>query len=175
IPAVVGTTGWYASLDDVRRLVAERQASLLYAPNFSLGIALVVRALRGMMPLLDRLPEYDAFVHEVHHVRKVDSPSGTALLLGQTLIDGLARKSRIETETQHGRIDPQALHVTSSRAGTVFGEHAVGFDSRFDRIAIRHEAKGRDGFAFGAIRAAEWLVGRKGLFTLDDVLADWTT
>ena len=173
IPAVVGTTGWYDALDEVRVVVREHDASLLYAPNFSLGIALLVRALKGMLPLLDRLPEYDAFVHEVHHVRKVDSPSGTALLLGRTLVDGLERKHRVETETQHGRIPAEALHVTSTRAGTVFGEHAVGLDSRFDRLSFTHEARGREGFAFGAIRAAEWLQGRKGLFTLDDVLKDW--
>ena len=173
VPAVIGTTGWYDALDDVREMVASSDTALLYAPNFSLGIALVVRALRGVMPLLNRLPEYDVFVHEVHHVRKVDSPSGTALLLGRTLLDGLDRKQRIETETQHGRIDPEALHVTSSRAGTVFGEHSVGIDSAFDRIAISHEARGREGFAFGALRSAEWLIGKKGMFTLDDVLADW--
>lgn len=173
VPAVVGTTGWYDAIDEVNELVTSSGGTLLYAPNFSLGIALMVRALRGVAPLLDRLPEYDAFVHEVHHVRKVDSPSGTALMLGRTLLDGLERKKRLETETQHGRIEPDALHVTSARAGTVFGEHTVGLDSRFDRLGITHEAKGREGFAFGAIRSAEWLVGKKGVFTLDDVLDDW--
>lgn len=173
IPAVMGTTGWYDHLDEVRTLVSSSDATLLYAPNFSLGIALLVRALQGMIPLLDRLPEYDAFVHEVHHVRKVDSPSGTALLLGNTLLNGISRKRRLETETQHARIDPEALHVTSTRAGTVFGEHVVGIDSRYDRISLMHEARGREGFAFGAIKSAEWLLGRKGLYTLDDVLKDW--
>lgn len=174
VPAVVGTTGWYDALDSVKEMVNERKGALLYAPNFSLGIALLVRAVRGIVPLLNRLPEYDAFVHEVHHVRKVDSPSGTALMLGRTLLDGLDRKKEIQTETQHGRIEEEALHVTSSRAGTVFGEHTVGLDSRFDRLSLYHEARGREGFAFGALRAAEWLQGRTGLFTLDDVLEDWT-
>ena len=173
LTAVVGTTGWHDEIDVVRELVEESDAALLYAPNFSLGIALVVRALRGMMPLLDELPEYDVFVHETHHVKKVDSPSGTARLLGNTLLDGIQRKRRIETETQHKRIEPEALHVSSSRAGTVFGEHEVGVDSVFDRIAVSHSAKGREGFAFGALKAAEWLHGRRGLFTLDDALQDW--
>lgn len=173
LTAVVGTTGWYDHVDEVRRLVRESEGALLYAPNFSLGIALLTRAVSGMTPLLEKLPEYDVFVHEVHHVRKADSPSGTAMLLAQTLLNALSRKERIETETQHGRIDPAALHVTSTRAGTIFGEHEVGIDSSFDRISLSHQARGRDGFAFGAVKAAEWLSGRKGLFTLDDVLDDW--
>lgn len=173
VTAVVGTTGWYDSMDQVARLVSASDAAVLYAPNFSLGIALVVRAIRAMAPLLDRLPEYDAFVHEVHHVRKVDSPSGTALMLGQTLVDSIERKRRIETEAVHGRIDPDVIHVSSTRAGTVFGTHTVGIDSAFDRISLMHDAKGREGFAFGAVKAAEWLRGRRGLYTLDDALADW--
>lgn len=172
-PAVVGTTGWYDALDDVRSWTEEHDASVLYAPNFSLGVALLVRALEGVLPLLDDLPEYDAFVHEIHHTNKVDSPSGTAEMLGDTILEGLRRKSHQTVEAQHGKIDPDALHVSSTRVGKVFGEHTVGFDSAFDQVTLRHVAKGREGFAFGAVRAAEWLaVGRSGLFTLDDMLDD---
>jgi len=172
-PAIVGTTGWYDALDDVRSWVDANEASVLYAPNFSLGVALLVRALKGVLPLLDDLPEYDAFVHEIHHTNKVDSPSGTAEMLGDTIIDGLHRKTHQDVEAQHGTIDSKALHVSSTRAGKVFGEHTVGFDSAFDQVTLRHVAKGREGFAYGAVRAAEWLVqGRKGLFTLDDMLDD---
>ena len=168
--AVVGTTGWYEGLDQVRAWVDESETGLLYAPNFSLGVALLVRALRGVAPLLERLPEFDVAVHEAHHTGKVDSPSGTALLLSRVLLDGLSRKTHLETETQHQRIDPHALHVTSSRRGSVFGEHTVYLDSPFDAIAFLHQAKNRKGFAFGALKAAEWLPGRRGLFTLDDLL-----
>ena len=171
-PAVVGTTGWYDDLSQVRAWVRAHKASLLYAPNFSIGVALLVRAVRAVLPLLDDTPEYDAFVHELHHTHKMDSPSGTARMLGEILREGLARKTRLETETQHDRIDAAALHVTSTRAGRTFGEHTVGFDSPFDQIRLTHEAKSRQGFAFGALRAAEWIRGRQGLFTLDDVLAD---
>lgn len=171
--AVIGTTGWYDDLDRVRAWVAQSEAAVFYAPNFSLGIALVMRALRGVGPLLDRLPEYDVAVHEAHHTGKVDSPSGTALLLARVLLDDLARKTRIEAETQHQPIDADALHVTSSRVGSVFGAHTVYLDSPFDQITLTHQAKNRQGFAFGALKAAEWLPGRKGLFTLDDLLADW--
>lgn len=172
-PAVIGTTGWAEGLDRVREQVAQSETALLYAPNFSLGVALLVRALRSVTPLLEQLPEYDVYVHEVHHTRKVDSPSGTALLLGGVLLDGLSRKTHIEPETQHERIDAAALHVSATRAGHVVGHHTVGMDSLFDRLTFTHEAKSRQGFAFGAVRAAEWLPGRQGLFTLDDLLADW--
>lgn len=172
LDAVVGTTGWYDDAGKVADWVEEGQNGLLYAPNFSLGVAALVRALRGALPLLERLEEYDPYVHEVHHTGKVDSPSGTALLLAETVVEGLSRKSRIEPETQHGRIDADALHVASTRAGAVFGEHTVGFDSEYDQLTFRHVAKGRQSFAAGAVRAAEWVAGRTGLFTLDDLLAD---
>jgi len=173
LPAVIGTTGWYDELDTVEALVADHEASLLYAPNFSLGVAVVRRALQGVLPLLDRLDEYDPFVREMHHTRKVDSPSGTATMLGGLVVEGLERKDHVETETQHDRIVPSAVHVTSTRAGTIYGEHTVGFDGPYDRITVGHRAKNRRGFAAGALRAADWLVGRQGLFTLDDVFETW--
>ena len=173
--AVVGTTGWTADLDRVRARVEAGGGAVVWSPNFSLGVALVVRALRGMMPLLDRLGGpgsggYDAYVHEVHHTAKLDSPSGTALRLAGDLVAGLARKTHVEAETVHGLIDAAALHVTSTRAGHVFGEHTVGLDSAVDQIRITHRATDRRAFASGAIAAAEWLAGRTGFFTLDDVL-----
>lgn len=170
--AVVGTTGWYDGLDTVQEWVADSEAAILYAPNFSLGVALLVHALRSVTPMLDALPAFDVAVHEAHHTGKVDSPSGTALLLARTLLQGLTRKTKLDTETQHERIDPEALHVTSTRVGSVFGAHTVYLDSPFDHITLSHQAKNRDGFAFGAVKAAEWLPGRHGLFTLDDMLAE---
>jgi len=173
LDAVVGTTGWTDELHKVENWVEEGQNGLLWAPNFSLGVAVLVRALRGALPLLDRLADYDPWVHEIHHTGKVDSPSGTALMLADELLDGLSRKTRIEPETQHGRVDADALHVSSTRAGAVFGEHTVGFDSPVDQLQFRHVAKGREAFAAGAVRAAAWVHGRTGLFTLDDMLAEW--
>ncbi|MEM1117192.1 MAG: 4-hydroxy-tetrahydrodipicolinate reductase [Bacteroidota bacterium] len=172
VDAVVGTTGWTDRLDQVQAWVDEGQNGMLWAPNFSLGLALVERALRGMLPLLDRLGEVDVAVHEVHHTGKLDSPSGTALRLAEVLLGGLARKTRLEAETQHGALDPEALHVTSQRLGTVFGEHTVSLDSAVEQIEIVHRAKDRRAFAVGAVRAAEWVHGRTGLFTLDDLIAD---
>jgi 4-hydroxy-tetrahydrodipicolinate reductase len=172
-PAVVGTTGWYDRLDEVQALVDEHDATLLYAPNFSIGVALLKQAVARLGPLLDQLDDYDVAVRETHHTRKADSPSGTAQMLGEVLRDALERKTHLDAEAQHAPIDDAALHVTSTRLGSVFGEHDVILDSPFDQITLRHQAKSREGFAQGAVRAAEWLPGRQGLFTLDDVLADW--
>jgi 4-hydroxy-tetrahydrodipicolinate reductase len=172
VDAVVGTTGWYDDLPKVAEWVEEGQNGVLYAPNFSLGVALVTRALRAIVPLVDELDDYDPWVHEVHHTGKVDSPSGTALHFANVLLDGVSRKTHLETETQHGAIAAEALHVTSARAGHVFGEHTVALDSSVDQIAITHRAKGRRAFASGAVRGAEWIRGRSGLFTLDDMLDD---
>lgn len=172
LPAVVGTTGWYDDRDRVQRWVDEHDGALLYAANFSIGVALLARALRALTPLLDRFDDYDAAIHETHHTGKVDSPSGTALMLADVLLGGLARKTHTEPETQHGRIDPAALHVTSTRLGSVFGQHTVLLDGPFDEIALTHRARNRQGFASGAVRAAEWLPGRHGLLTFDDFLAD---
>jgi len=173
LPAVMGTTGWYDELKEVHSLVEQHDASVLYAPNFSIGVAVLSRAVDRVTDLMDELDEYDAFVQELHHTKKSDSPSGTARMLGEQLVNGLARKDHVDAETQHQRIDPAAVHVSSARAGTAFGEHTVGFDSPYDRIALRHRAKNRRGFAAGALRAAEWLQGQTGLFTLDDVMDDW--
>ena len=171
VPLVVATTGWYDHLADVQAWVrTSEKGAVLYAPNFSLGVAVLAHALRAIAPLLDALPDFDPYVHEVHHVRKQDSPSGTALMLGSILQENLSRKTHLATEAQHEPIVPAALHVTSTRAGHVFGEHTIGIDGPFDRITLAHAAKSRDGFAYGALRAAAWLPGHTGLFTLDDML-----
>ena len=172
VKAVVGTTGWYDEIDQVKKWVENSDAGILYAANFSIGVALTSRLIEAAAGLVDKLPEYDVSIHETHHRHKLDSPSGTALHLANILQQRISRKTSLATETQHQQIDAGALHVTSARMGHVFGEHEVTLDGPYDRITITHEAKGRDGFASGALRAAEWLVGRSGLFTLDDFLQD---
>lgn len=173
IPAVIGTTGWYDSLTAVETWVQEYRASLLYAPNFSIGVAVTSKIVELAATIMNRLPAYDGYVHEYHHRMKVDSPSGTAIHLANKVLEGLDRKQHLATETQHQAIDTNALHVSSTRTGHLFGQHTVGFDSPYDHLSITHESKTRDSFAFGALRAAEWLIGRQGLFTLDDLLEDW--
>ncbi|MEM8484567.1 MAG: 4-hydroxy-tetrahydrodipicolinate reductase [Bacteroidota bacterium] len=173
VQVVMGTTGWYTELEHVQRLLAAHTCGLLYAPNFSIGVAVLSRLIEKAAGIMDKIPEYDVSVHEAHHLHKLDSPSGTALHLANILVEGINRKARIEPETQHQQIAADALHVTSQRLGHIFGQHTVTFDSPYDQISISHDAKNRNGFALGALRAAEWIVGKRGLYTLDNLLDDW--
>ncbi len=158
-PLVVGTTGFGDRIETMRRYVEDRGGSVLYSPNFSLGIAILRRALRVSLQLVSKLDGYDVSVHEVHHAAKRDRPSGTALLLAQDIRD--AAPSRYP------------LDVSSSRVGSVVGEHTVRFDGPDDQIILHHSAKSRRGFAVGALEAAKWLSGKTGFFTLDDMLDEW--
>ena len=164
---VVGTTGWDSHLSEFRNTVKE--SGLLYASNFSLGMNYFFRIVKRAAELMNHAPDYDPYVHELHHRQKVDSPSGTALTLARILIDGIDRKEGILTTPPEGKIKPEMLHVSSTRAGTIAGTHKVGFDSEADVIELSHVAKTRRGFALGALTAARWLRGRKGIYTMDDV------
>jgi len=168
---VVGTTGWYDKLDEIKKLVKEQKIGLLYSPNFSLGMNIFYQMLSSAAHLFDKFDMYDVAVHETHHKGKADSPSGTALNLGQIIIQHLRRKKEIFHEAAHKQIKPEQLHVTSTRIGHVVGIHEVIFDSEADYIQLVHTAKNRQGFALGALIAAEWLKGKKGVYTMKDVLA----
>lgn len=167
---VVGTTGWYDRLDYVRKLVKEKKIGFLYASNFSLGVNIFTQIVMDAAHLLEKYPQYDVSISEIHHKGKADSPSGTALTLGSTILQAIKRKSDLVTDTAHAAIKPHQLHVTSTRVGAVTGKHTVLFDSDADQIELIHTAKSRAGFALGAIVAAEWLKGKKGFYTMRDVL-----
>jgi len=146
-----------------------KDSGLLYSPNFSIGVNMAFRLVAAAAEMMNSATAYDAWIHEWHHRQKADSPSGTALKLAEILLAKIDRKKRIETARVDGKIDPSALHVSSTRVGAVPGTHIVGFESDADSIEIKHVAKTRRGFALGAIRAAQWLKGRKGVYTMDDV------
>jgi 4-hydroxy-tetrahydrodipicolinate reductase len=167
---VVGTTGWYGRLDHVKQLVKQAKTGFLQASNFSLGVNLLSQLVLDAAHLFDRYPEYDVSVSELHHRGKADSPSGTALSLGSIILQSMKRKTEILHETSHGEIRPEQLHVTSVRVGHVPGKHIVLFDSECDSIELTHTAKNRRGFALGALVAAEWLKGKKGCYTMRDVI-----
>jgi len=164
---VVGTTGWHDHLSILQAKLHD--SGLLYSSNFSLGMnvfqGIVVRAAE----LIGKLPDYDPYIHEAHHRQKADSPSGTALTLAHLLLEKLEAKTHVLPGNARGKIDPEALQVVSTRAGFITGTHTVAFDSEADLIELRHVAKNRRGFALGALTAARWLRGRKGVFTMDDV------
>lgn len=156
VPLVVGTTGWQADLDGVRRLVEREQGALIYGANFSVGVNLFYRIVASAAELMKSAPDYAPFLEEAHHSRKKDAPSGTALKLRDILHAGLRRD----------------IPVSSTRAGYIPGTHCVGFDSPADQITLTHTARNREGFAAGALLAAEWIRGRKGVYEFSEVFDD---
>lgn len=172
VNAVVGTTGWYDRLGDVSSTVRRMGAGLIYAPNFSLGTQVFFRLAALAAELADRLSGYDAYVLEAHHRHKRDHPSGTAAKVADLLVSALSSKTRWEAGPGDGPIDPTVVQVTSVRAGEIPGTHVVGLEGPHDRLELKHEARARTGFAEGAVRAAEWVRGRQGVFTLEDMLAE---
>lgn len=169
-PIVIGTTGWYDRMDEIRTIVSRSGIGCVWGSNFNIGTHLFLRLVRQAAELIDRHPGFDIAVHETHHRRKRDSPSGTAITAAQTVLSALPRKTHTELETQHGAIDPAALHVTSSRVGDVIGRHQVTIDSPFESIEITHSAKNRQGFAQGALLAASWIQHRTGMFDVSEII-----
>lgn len=172
---VVGTTGWYDRLESVKRVVASRNIGLLYAPNFSIGMNLFSHLLAVAADYFDKMPMYDVSLHETHHQQKLDSPSGTALALGRIILDHMQIKKELHTDAATPCNNPSALQITSSRTGDAFGIHNVRFTSESDTIELVHTANNRSGFALGALIAAEWLNGKKGVYTMNDVFTSLTS
>lgn len=169
---VIGTTGWTDRLEAVSAIVAGGGIGCIWSPNFSLGVQLFFRLAAEAARLANRLEEYDVAVHEAHHRHKLDHPSGTARRLADLLVAGLDRKTSWREGPAEGVPDPAVLWVSSTRAGEIPGEHEVALEGPSDSLVLRHTARGRDGFADGAVAAAEWVRGRKGLFTMDEMLAE---
>lgn len=170
VPVVVGTTGWYDHLPEVKSLVGEHQGGLLWASNFSIGVNLFFRLNRQLAALMDPHPAYRLHVDEVHHVHKLDAPSGTALSLARDIDLATKRFTGWRKAEAGEQVAEGAVPIASERTGEVPGKHSVSWTSDEDRLIITHEAFGRQGFATGAVVAAEWLAGRTGLYTMDDVL-----
>lgn len=156
VPLVEGTTGWRERETEVRRLVEEGGGAMIYGANFSLGVQLLYRLVTRAGELFRGLADYDAFIEEAHHARKHDAPSGTALRLRDLLAAAGAGSAPI----------------ASTRAGHIPGVHRVGFDSAADQIVIEHTARSREGFAAGALLAARWVIGKRGVFAFEEVLDD---
>jgi 4-hydroxy-tetrahydrodipicolinate reductase len=171
-PIVVGTTGWQDQLKNIETLVTKNQIGLIYASNFSLGVNIFFHLIKTAAQMMDKFENYDAFIQEIHHKNKIDSPSGTALTMGQIVLEHLRRKKELLTETSHNKIRPEQLHISSTRSGTVVGTHTLVFDSAADMIELKHTAKNRSGMALGTLFAAEWIRGKKGLFTINDAFQD---
>jgi 4-hydroxy-tetrahydrodipicolinate reductase len=167
VDIVVGATGWYDRLDEVRGWFTD--SALLYAQNFSIGVNVFYRIVRRAAELVGPLSQYDVYVEEQHHRRKLDSPSGTAERLAEILLGEVRQKTHVLRGAPASAMPPDALQISSIRAGAIAGVHTVGFDSEADYIELKHVARNRTGFALGALAAARWVRGRKGVFTMDDV------
>lgn len=170
VPLVTGTTGWNERSGTVLE-PARAGGTLLYASNFSIGVQLFLRTAAHAAALYARAGGWDVAVEERHHRKKADAPSGTALSLARRVLDVTPEKKRVATAL-HGAIAAEDLHVTSLRCGAEYGRHTLLFDGDDDWIELRHSARGRRGFANGAVRAAEWLIGRRGVFTVDQWMDD---
>jgi len=165
IPMVTGTTGWYERKSEIEQWVNSQQGSLLYASNFSVGVNILFELNQRLAELMDRYPEYDCFIEEQHHRYKQDAPSGTAIHLGNQIIEHLSRKSQISDESLRSRAPrTDELSIGFIRGGEIFGKHTVTYQSEIDTIGISHQAHSRRGFAQGAVIAAEWLYGKTGVF-----------
>jgi len=156
VSMVVGTTGWWSQLEMARLLVEQNRVGFVYGSNFSIGVNAFFRLMEAAATLFERYPQYDPWIYEIHHRAKLDAPSGTALKLKRIL------------EKTYGE---RPLSVASNRAGTVPGEHVVGFDSESDTLTFTHTARSRLGFASGALHAAEWIHTRKGFYEFSETLS----
>lgn len=167
---VVGTTGWYDQIEEVRKLAASAGVGVLYSPNFSIGIQLFMNMVEQAAQLIDSFDEYDIAGVESHHNKKIDVPSGTARALGNILLKNISRKHSITYGNEVYNNASNTIHFPSVRCGDIAGTHSVAFDSPVDTITLTHQARSRDGFARGALQAAKWLNGKSGFFTLNDML-----
>lgn len=167
IPIVTGTTGWHDNILEITRDCEEMNGALFYAPNFSIGVNLFLKANNYLASLVEKFNNYSASIHETHHIHKVDSPSGTAISIANEMI----KDSDIYNSWQLNQTgNNNSIPIFSYRQGEVTGKHTVKYDSDVDSIAITHEAKNRSGFALGAVMAAEFIMDKKGVFTMNDLL-----
>ena len=167
VPVVSGTTGWTAQLPDIQREIEQGGHTLFWTSNFSLGVNIFFELNRHLAHLMNRFPNYEPSMTEIHHTEKKDAPSGTAITLAEGILAELDRKLAWVLDAKNSADE---LPIEAIRQGQVPGTHIVRYDSDADTITITHEAKNREGFALGAIFAAEFVKGRKGFYTMHDLL-----
>ena len=167
VPVVVGTTGWIEDIESIRKTCAEKNKSMFFSPNFSIGVNLFFDLNRYLASLMAKWENYEISIEETHHVHKLDSPSGTAIVLANDIIRHIERKEKWVKELPE---NPEEVGIKSYRSEDVPGTHIVRYESEMDTIVITHSAKTRKGFVLGALLAAEWVKGKKGFFEMKDLL-----
>jgi len=165
IPVVSGTTGWLEQYDSVLNTCLLRNGSFIYASNFSVGVNLFFELNKQLAQMMAKHKDYTVDIEEIHHTQKLDAPSGTAISLAKDIID-----NSDYTNWKPDNTTPNEIPIKALRIEDVKGTHTVSYRSAIDTLSIKHEAHSREGFALGALLAAEWLQGKKGVFTMKDVL-----
>jgi len=166
VPVVSGTTGWIDQFDDMTALCKEKNGGFIYASNFSLGVNIFFELNQQLAKMMTNLDQYNVAIEEIHHTQKLDAPSGTAITLAEGVIQH-TNKTKWELDQASNET---TIPITAKRIPDIPGTHTVSYQSDIDTIDIKHTAHTRQGFALGAVVAAEWLVGKKGVFTMKDVL-----
>jgi len=166
IPVISGTTGWLDHYDAMVSLCNEKSGAFIYASNFSLGVNIFFELNNTLAKMMASLNQYDVSMEEIHHTKKLDAPSGTAITLAEAVIAQNNKYSNWNLDTS----ETGKLPIVAKRIPEVPGTHSVNYKSTIDTISIEHEAHSRQGFALGAVIAAEWILGKKGVFTMKDVL-----
>ncbi|MDR1054632.1 MAG: 4-hydroxy-tetrahydrodipicolinate reductase [Prevotellaceae bacterium] len=167
VPVVSGTTGWLSRYDEIKALCEKQQCAFFYASNYSLGVNIFFHINRELARIMEHYADYNVSMEEIHHIQKKDSPSGTAISLANDIISLISRKLLWINESNS---KDDEIAINSIREGTVPGTHTVVYESEADIISIEHRAKNRKGLALGVIIAAEFLINKKGIYTMDDVL-----
>lgn len=165
IPVVCGTTGWLKHFDEVLKTCQNRNGSFIYASNFSIGVNLFFQLNKQLAQMMAKHKSYKVSIEEIHHLQKLDSPSGTAISLASDIIE---KTDYTSWNLNHG--NDNEIIINAIRTGDAKGTHTISYSSSIDTISIKHEAHSREGFAQGAILAGEWLIGKKGIFTMKEVL-----
>lgn len=168
IPVVIGTTGWYEDFDQVRKDCIDRGQTLFYSTNFSIGVNLFFELNRKFASIMSKMTDYEISIEETHQIHKQDAPSGTAIVLANDIIRNSEKKEKWVRETPE---NPEELGIQSFRTENVPGTHKVKYESADDSIEIIHTAKNRRGFAIGTLLAAEWLLGKKGVYEMKELLS----
>lgn len=166
VPVISGTTGWLDNFEDIKSLCEKTNGAFIYASNFSLGVNLFFELNKVLAKLITPFKEYNVQIEEIHHTQKQDAPSGTAI----TLAEGIAKESNYEGWTLSPKTEPQKIKIEAKRIENIPGTHTINYTSEVDTLEITHTAHNRNGFALGAVVAAEWIIGKKGIFTMKDVL-----
>lgn len=167
VPVVVGTTGWYMRMPEVREACLAGNKTLFYATNFSIGVNIVFHLNKQLAKIMSQYDEYEPGILEVHHLAKIDKPSGTAITLAEGIMENIPRKTKWVNQAAE---EKEELTIISQREGEVPGTHVINYTSQVDNISLVHQAVNRKGFALGAVKAAEWITGKTGVFTMNDML-----